>query len=147
MKRINYGRVLVGGILAGVLLFLADGFIHEKLLKDHWMAAMTGGRSQRGGRAARRRHALLRGLRAAARPGHGLGVLRLPHALRPGSGHRGLRRARDVGDHVPDLLPPGDPARLLRHHAPGAVVALRAGPSVVAGLVAGALYKDPPAGA
>lgn len=46
MKRINYGRVLVGGILAGVLLFLADGFIHEMLLKDHWMAAMkAAGRS------------------------------------------------------------------------------------------------------
>jgi hypothetical protein len=46
MKRINYGRVLLGGILAGVLLFMADGFIHEKLLHEHWMAAMkAAGRS------------------------------------------------------------------------------------------------------
>ena len=46
MKRINYGRVLLGGILAGVLMFMADGFIHSKLLHEHWMAAMkAAGRS------------------------------------------------------------------------------------------------------
>ena len=46
MKRINYGRVLLGGVLAGVLLFMADGFIHSKLLHEHWMAAMkAAGRS------------------------------------------------------------------------------------------------------
>lgn len=46
MKRINLGRVLLGGILAGVLMFLADGFIHSKLLHEHWMAAMkAAGRS------------------------------------------------------------------------------------------------------
>lgn len=46
MKRINYGRVLLGGVLAGVLLFMADGFIHGKLLQEHWMAAMkAAGRS------------------------------------------------------------------------------------------------------
>ena len=46
MKRINFSRVLLGGILAGVLLFMADGFIHSKLLHEHWMAAMkAAGRS------------------------------------------------------------------------------------------------------
>jgi len=46
MNRINYGRVLLGGVLAGVLLFMADGFIHSKLLHEHWMAAMkAAGRS------------------------------------------------------------------------------------------------------
>jgi len=46
MKKINIGRMLIGGVVAGVLLFLADGFIHEKLLHEHWMAAMrTAGRS------------------------------------------------------------------------------------------------------
>jgi len=46
MKSINYGRVLLGGILAGVLMFMADGFIHSKLLHEHWMAAMkAAGRS------------------------------------------------------------------------------------------------------
>ena len=46
MKKINVGRVLLGGILAGVLMFMADGFIHSKLLHEHWMAAMkAAGRS------------------------------------------------------------------------------------------------------
>jgi hypothetical protein len=46
MKRINVGRMLLGGIVAGILLFMADGFIHSKLLHEHWMAAMkAAGRS------------------------------------------------------------------------------------------------------
>jgi hypothetical protein len=46
MKKINVARVLLGGILAGVLMFMADGFIHSKLLHEHWMAAMkAAGRS------------------------------------------------------------------------------------------------------
>jgi hypothetical protein len=46
VARINVGRMLLGGIVAGVLMFVADGFIHEKLLHEHWMAAMkAAGRS------------------------------------------------------------------------------------------------------
>ena len=46
MKRINVARMLLGGIVAGILMFLADGFIHEKLLHEHWLAAMkAAGRS------------------------------------------------------------------------------------------------------
>jgi hypothetical protein len=40
VRKINVGRMLLGGIVAGILLFLADGFIHEKLLHEHWMEAM-----------------------------------------------------------------------------------------------------------
>ena len=39
MARINVGRMLLGGIVAGILLFMADGFIHSKLLQEHWLAA------------------------------------------------------------------------------------------------------------
>jgi len=46
MRKINVGRLLLGGIVAGILMFLADGFIHQKLLHDHWLAAMrAAGRS------------------------------------------------------------------------------------------------------
>jgi hypothetical protein len=46
MMKINVGRMLLGGIVAGILLFMADGFIHEKLLHEHWLAAMkAAGRS------------------------------------------------------------------------------------------------------
>jgi hypothetical protein len=40
MARINVGRVLLGGIVAAILMFLADGFIHQKLLHEHWLATM-----------------------------------------------------------------------------------------------------------
>ena len=46
MHKINVGRLLLGGIVAGIVMFLADGFIHGKLLQEHWMAAMkAAGRS------------------------------------------------------------------------------------------------------
>jgi hypothetical protein len=49
MNKINVGRMLLGGIVAGVLMFLADGFIHEKLLHEHWLDAMkAAGRSVEG---------------------------------------------------------------------------------------------------
>jgi hypothetical protein len=46
MTRINVGRVLLGGIVAAILMFLADGFIHQKLLHEYWLATMkAAGRS------------------------------------------------------------------------------------------------------
>jgi hypothetical protein len=42
----NVGRMLLGGVVAGILLFMADGVIHEKLLHEHWLATMkAAGRS------------------------------------------------------------------------------------------------------
>jgi hypothetical protein len=44
--KINVRRVLLGGIVAGLVMFVADGFIHGKLLQPHWMEAMrAAGRS------------------------------------------------------------------------------------------------------
>src|SRR5688572_14703293 len=46
MRGINFGRVLLGGIVAGIVMFMADAFIHGKLLEPHWTAAMkAAGRS------------------------------------------------------------------------------------------------------
>jgi hypothetical protein len=41
MSRINVGRLILGGVAAGVVMFLADGFIHEVLLKSLWVETMT----------------------------------------------------------------------------------------------------------
>jgi len=35
---INWPRVLAGGVLAAVICFLSDGFLHEKLLHADWQA-------------------------------------------------------------------------------------------------------------
>jgi hypothetical protein len=142
MKKINVARVLLGGILAGVLMFMADGFIHSKLLHEHWMAAMkAAGRSVEAEKHGSR-HALLRGLRAAARPGRGRVVLRLPNALRPGAQDRRLCRAVPVGGDVPDLLLQEVPLGFYSTTLLALWSLYELVPSVIAGLVAGALYKD-----
>ena len=38
MNRINVGRVIVGGIVAGVVLFFMLGVVHHKLLMVDWLA-------------------------------------------------------------------------------------------------------------
>ena len=38
MTKINWSRVLVGGIIAAIICFLSDGFLHEKVLGADWKA-------------------------------------------------------------------------------------------------------------
>ena len=38
MQKINWVRVIVGGLVAAVICFLSDGFLHEKLLGADWNA-------------------------------------------------------------------------------------------------------------
>lgn len=42
MSRINWLRLLIGGLIATVICFLADGFLHEKLLGADWKAVYDG---------------------------------------------------------------------------------------------------------
>ncbi len=42
MIKINYGRVVVGGLVAAVILFLTDGFFHEKVVGADWQAVYAG---------------------------------------------------------------------------------------------------------
>lgn len=36
MARINFGRLIIGGLIATVILFVTDGLLHEKLLHPYW---------------------------------------------------------------------------------------------------------------
>src|SRR5688572_23739952 len=38
MAKLNWGRILIGGIIAAIICFLSDGFLHEKLLGADWKA-------------------------------------------------------------------------------------------------------------
>ena len=38
MIKINWSRVLIGGIVAAIICFLSDGFLHEKVLGADWKA-------------------------------------------------------------------------------------------------------------
>ena len=41
MAKMNVGRVIICGIIAGVICFLGDGIVHGMLLKDRWAAIMA----------------------------------------------------------------------------------------------------------
>lgn len=36
MTQINFGRLIIGGLIASILLFLSDGFLHEQVFKQYW---------------------------------------------------------------------------------------------------------------
>ena len=38
MRRVNWGRLAVGGLLASVIAFVMDGILHEFLIRHHWQA-------------------------------------------------------------------------------------------------------------
>jgi hypothetical protein len=42
MNKINWVRVLVGGLVASIILFLTDGFLHERLALGYWQAVYAG---------------------------------------------------------------------------------------------------------
>ena len=42
MARINWGRLILGGLVAAIMMFFADGFIHERLVDADWRAVYAG---------------------------------------------------------------------------------------------------------
>lgn len=42
MARINWGRLILGGLIAAIIMFFTDGFIHEKLVNEDWKAVYAG---------------------------------------------------------------------------------------------------------
>jgi hypothetical protein len=41
MSKINLGRVILGGIVAGIIIDVFEGVVHGMLLADRWEAAMA----------------------------------------------------------------------------------------------------------
>ena len=42
MNKINWVRVIIGGLVASVILFVTDGFLHERILNADWQAIYHG---------------------------------------------------------------------------------------------------------
>lgn len=42
MPKLNWSRIIIGGLIATVILFLTDGFLHESLLTADWKAIYAG---------------------------------------------------------------------------------------------------------
>lgn len=38
MNKINWMRVIIGGLVASLILFVTDGFLHERILNADWQA-------------------------------------------------------------------------------------------------------------
>jgi hypothetical protein len=38
MPKINWGRLIAGGLVAAIIAFVTDGFLHESLLSGDWKA-------------------------------------------------------------------------------------------------------------
>ncbi|MBC8647371.1 MAG: hypothetical protein H7X85_09430, partial [Thermoanaerobaculia bacterium] len=41
MGKINWGRVILGGIVAGIVINISEYVLNELVMKDKWQAAMT----------------------------------------------------------------------------------------------------------
>src|SRR5215210_390720 len=42
MTKINWGRLIVGTLIAAIIMFVSDGFIHETIAKADWRAVYAG---------------------------------------------------------------------------------------------------------
>ena len=42
MAKINWGRLIIGSLIAAIIMFLTDGFIHETIAKADWKAVYDG---------------------------------------------------------------------------------------------------------
>ena len=42
MAKINWGRLIVGSLIAAIIMFVTDGFIHEMIAKADWKAVYDG---------------------------------------------------------------------------------------------------------
>ena len=42
MEQINWGRLVLGSLVAAIIMFVTDGFMHEAILKSDWTAVYEG---------------------------------------------------------------------------------------------------------
>ncbi|HKP81184.1 MAG TPA: hypothetical protein VJT69_04160 [Pyrinomonadaceae bacterium] len=42
MATINWGRLILGSLIAAIIMFITDGFIHETIAKADWTAVYNG---------------------------------------------------------------------------------------------------------
>ena len=42
MAQINWGRLLLGSLIAAIIMFVTDGFIHERVVGTDWRAVYQG---------------------------------------------------------------------------------------------------------
>lgn len=141
MGNINVRRVLIGGLVAGIIMFVGDGVVHGVLLKQYWVEAMAAlGRKAAEGDQAGMPYF------AAYDLCKGLGAAGLYAAMRPRFG-AGLKTAVMAGLATWALTVPIPLCGMLPMHWFGRRMALAWAlyavvPMIVGAIAAGFLYKE-----
>jgi hypothetical protein len=143
MTKINFGRLFIGGLIATVLLFLSDGFLHEQVFKQYWEYLYQG----LGATPARPGHAYALVYFFIFELGRGFGAnlylcadAAVPWCRAEDGRFRGDRGvARVLGNSPAEFIPLGFYGRRLWVM----VAAAQLVTSIVANLIAAWIYRDP----
>ena len=143
MTKINFGRLFIGGLIATVLLFLSDGFLHEQVFKQYWEYLYEG----LGATPARPGHAYALVYFFIFELGRGFGAIFIYALMRPfhGAGPKTAIFAAIAAWLAFSVTAPAEfiPLGFYGRRLWVMVAAAQFVTSVVANLIAAWIYRDP----
>lgn len=143
MTKINFGRLIICGLIATILLFLTDGLLHERVFHDYWEYVYQG----LGGHEPQMNHGLTVLYFVVFELGRGFLAVLLYVLMRPfyGAGPKTAILSAVVAwlafsvTGPAEFIPLGFYSRRLWVMVAGAQLVT----SIVANLIAAWIYKDP----
>lgn len=143
MTRINWTRLVFGGLIATVILFFTDGLLHEHVFHDYWEYVYQG----LGASEPKTSHGAAILYFLIFEIGRGFAAVFLYALMRPfyGAGPKTAVMAAVVAWFAFSVTAPAEfiPLGFYSRRLWVMVAAAQLVTSVVANLAAGALYKDP----
>jgi hypothetical protein len=125
VAKINVGRVILGGIIAGIVCFLGDGVVHGVLLKERWAEVMTALGPERRWRRWQPASAVFHRLRPAQGTDRGLDLRGDTPAFRRRTRNRFGRRDCSVAVGDPDPHGRIAPDGIIRRQVRDTLVVIR----------------------
>jgi hypothetical protein len=145
MKKINFGRLIIGGLIATVMLFITDGLLHEQILHPYWEYVYQG----LGGHETQMSHGIAVLYFLVFELGRGFLAIFIYALMRPfhGAGAKTAVFAAVVGWMAFSVCGPAQfiPLGFYSKHLWLFVAGAQLVTSVVANVIAAWLYKDPAA--
>ena len=142
MAKINWSRLIVGGLIAALIMFFTDGFIHEAIAKSDWHAVYAGLKA-----AEPAEHGASMAYFAFFELGRGFTAMMFYVTMRAffGAGPKTAVLAGIVGWIAFSLTGPAQfiPLGFFSHALWLKVGALQLITSIIATIAGAALYKDP----
>jgi hypothetical protein len=143
MTKINFGRLFVGGLIASVLLFLSDGFLHEQVFKQYWEYLYQG----LGAKAPESSHSTALLFFFIFELGRGFGAIFIYVLMRPifGAGPKAAVLAAIAAWLAFSVTAPAEfiPLGFYGKRLWGLVAAAQLVTSIAANLIAAWIYRDP----